>query len=120
MYYAHTTSETYAGLTSFQTAMSFQSGSSLFFEYIFSFFLRLISKIMQPIWYKLIINLKMKNKILIFGIKKIILNSILPNCNIIVPNSPRNIIISSLPFKFSLEVKIYKKIFSVISINDPN
>jgi hypothetical protein len=50
----------------------------------------------------------MKNKILIFGIKKI-LNSILPNYIVVLSNPPRNIIISSLPFKFSFEVKIYKR-----------
>jgi hypothetical protein len=62
----------------------------------------------------------MQNKILIFGIKEIILNSILPNCNMILSNPPHNIIINSLPFKFFFEVKIYKRKFSVISINSPN
>jgi len=62
----------------------------------------------------------MKNKILIFGIKKIILNLILSNCSVILPNPPCNIIIISLPLKFFLEVKIYKRKISVISINGPN
>jgi hypothetical protein len=58
----------------------------------------------------------MKNKILIFGIKKTIMNSMLPNYNVILLNPPRNIIINSFPFKFSLEVllmaftKIYKQL----------
>ena len=39
----------------------------------------------------------------------------LPGCNMILPNPPRSIIISSITFKFSLAVKIYKK-KSVISI----
>jgi len=59
----------------------------------------------------------MKNKILISGIKKIILNSILPNCIVILSNPPHNIIIGSLPFRFSPEVKIYKRKISIISIN---
>jgi len=46
----------------------------------------------------------MKNKILIFGIKKIILNSILRNCSIILPKPHHNIIISSLSYSnFSLK-----------------
>jgi hypothetical protein len=59
----------------------------------------------------------MKNKILIFEVKKSIMNSILSNCSVILSNLPRNIIISSLSFKFSLEVKIYKRKILVISIN---
>jgi hypothetical protein len=52
----------------------------------------------------------MTNKILIFGItKKIILILMLPSCKVILPNSPRNIIICSIPLKFNLAVKIYKK-----------
>jgi hypothetical protein len=46
----------------------------------------------------------MKYKILIFGIKKTIMNLMLANYNVILLNYPRNIIINSLPFKFSLEV----------------
>ena len=33
----------------------------------------------------------------------------LPSCKVILPNSPRNIIICSIPLKFNLAVKIYKK-----------
>ena len=62
----------------------------------------------------------MKNKILLFEIKKIILNSILLICSVILPNPPRNITIISLSFKLSLEVKIYKRKISVISTNGPN
>jgi hypothetical protein len=50
----------------------------------------------------------MTNIILIFGIKKIILISMLPNCSVILLNPPHNIITSSIPFKIFLEVKIYK------------
>ena len=61
----------------------------------------------------------MKNKFLIFGIKKK-LNLILPNYSMILPNHSRNIMIDSLLFKFSLEEKIYKRKIPVISINDPD
>ena len=50
----------------------------------------------------------MTNEILIFG-KTIILILMLPSCNVILSNPPRSIIISSITFKFSLAVKIYKK-----------
>jgi hypothetical protein len=53
----------------------------------------------------------MKNKILIFEIKKFILNLILPNYSVILSNTPYNIIISSLPFNFFLEVKFIKEKF---------
>jgi hypothetical protein len=59
----------------------------------------------------------MKNRILIFGIKTIILIFILPSCNVILPNFPHNIIINSLSLKISIAVKIYKKKILVISIN---
>jgi hypothetical protein len=59
----------------------------------------------------------MKNRILIFGIKTIILIFILPSCNVILSNFPHNIIINSLSLKISIAVKIYKKKILVISIN---
>jgi hypothetical protein len=62
----------------------------------------------------------MTNKILIFEIKKIILDWMFHNWSVILSNLPRKIIISSLPFKFFLEVKIYKRKISIISINGPN
>ena len=62
----------------------------------------------------------MKNKILIFRIKNIILYSILTNCSVILQNSRRNIIISSFLFKISLEIKIFKRKFLEILIIDPN
>jgi hypothetical protein len=51
----------------------------------------------------------MTNKLLIFGIKQIILISMLPSCNVILQNPPHNIIICSIPLKFCLTVKNYKK-----------
>ena len=51
----------------------------------------------------------MTNKILIFGIKKFILISMLPSYNVILSNTPHNIIICFIPIKFCLAVKIYKK-----------
>jgi hypothetical protein len=80
-----------------------------FFCIFFRFLLLLVSKITWPIWYKWIIYKKITNKILIFGIKKIILILILPSCSVILPNPLRNIIICSIPLKFCLAVKIYKK-----------
>ena len=48
----------------------------------------------------------MTNEILIFKIKKhIVLFSMLPSCNVILSNSPRNIIICSILLKFSLALK---------------
>ena len=69
--------------------------------------------------YMLPINYLLVNEKYNFNIwnKKIILILILPSCSVILPNPFHNIIISSLPFKFSLAVKIYKKKISVISIN---
>ena len=51
----------------------------------------------------------MLNKFLIFGIKKIIMISMLPSCNVILSNPYRNIIICFIPLKFCLVVKNYKK-----------
>ena len=52
----------------------------------------------------------MTNEILIFKIKKIIvLFSMSPSCSVILSNPPHNIIICSIPLKFSLALKIYKK-----------
>jgi len=76
-----------------------------------------IYSLMQPIWYKHIICELVTNEILIFKIQKIIivLFSMLPSCSVILPNPPRNIIIYSIPFKFSLTVKFIKN-NSIISI----
>ena len=52
----------------------------------------------------------MTNEILICEIKKkVVLFFMLPSYNIILSNPPRYIIICSIPLKFSLAVKIYKK-----------
>ena len=54
----------------------------------------------------------MTNEILIFE-KKNIMISMLPSCSVILPNLDRNIIICSIPLRFSIAVKIYKnKIFN--------
>ena len=49
--------------------------------------------------------------------QKFILISILSSCNVILQNSHRNIIISSLLLKIPSKVKNYKRNFLVISIN---
>ena len=53
----------------------------------------------------------MTNEILIFKIQKkfIILFSMSPSCSVILTNPLYNIIICSIPLKFSLVVNIYKK-----------
>jgi len=109
MYSTHIVSEIYGDLKSFQIVTSFQSSRVLSFIYIFRYFLCLIQKSIQLIWYKWIIYKEMINKFLIFGIKKIIMISMLPSCNMILPNPHRNIIICFIPLKFCLVVKNYKK-----------
>jgi hypothetical protein len=47
MYSTHTTFETYGDLKSFQTATSFQPGSSLSFAYYFGFLLCLVPNIFE-------------------------------------------------------------------------
>jgi hypothetical protein len=53
--FTYAASEMYDNLKSFQNTTSFQPESSLSFIYFFGFLLRLVPKIKQPIWYKLII-----------------------------------------------------------------
>jgi hypothetical protein len=59
----------------------------------------------------------MKNKILKFKQKKIILISILPSCAVILPNPHGNNVVNPIPVKFSLTHQIYKRIGSLILIN---
>ena len=117
MYSVYIASKTYGGLKSFQTDMSFES--SLSFTYFLAFFCTLY-KISHNVYGTNELFVSKWKKKLIFGIKKYIFNLILPNCSVILLNHPRNIIINSLPFNFSLEVKIYKRKVSLISINDPD
>ena len=59
----------------------------------------------------------MINEILIFKIQKkiIVLFSMSPSCSVILTNPLYNIIICSIPLKFSLAVKIYKKNFNKVN-----
>jgi len=99
----------YGGLKSFQTATSFQPRKAFSLAF-FLFVLRFIQKLTQPTWYKCFLYELMANEILIFKIKKIIaLFFMLPSCSVILSNPPRNIIICSIPLKFSLALKILKK-----------
>ena len=109
IYYAHIFFGMYGGLKSFQTATSFQPRKAFSLAF-FLFVLRFIQKLTQPTWYKCFLYELMANEILIFKIKKIIaLFFMLPSCSVILSNPPRNIIICSIPLKFSLALKILKK-----------
>jgi hypothetical protein len=70
IYSIYTTFKMYGGLKSFQTTMSFQPRSSLFFAYFLAFFMRHTK---NHVAYMIQINYLLVNKkeILIFGIKKL-------------------------------------------------
>ena len=59
----------------------------------------------------------MKNKILKFELKKIILISILHNCSVILSNTFENNVVSFIPIKYFFAVQICKRIISLILIN---